>query len=122
MEEQKKINEEAVLELNMEKAEAFNYKISGFKEEFSSIYEKMENLEYEAKHSAKLNGILKQQLSVQHNRAEKAEDDLAKIIKLLSEVEDKVYNKRDILGDEFIQLIEKQISRQPERNGKVINL
>ena len=122
LEEQKKINEEAVLELNMEKAEAFNYKISGFKEEFSSIYEKMENLEYEAKHSAKLNGILKQQLSVQHNRAEKAEDDLAKIIKLLSEVEDKVYNKRDILGDEFIQLIEKQISRQPERNGKVINL
>ena len=82
----------------------------------------MEGLEYEAKQSAKLNGILKQQLSVQHSRAEKAEDDLAKIIKLLSEVEDKFYNKRDILGDEFIQLIEKQILKQPEKNGKIINL
>jgi len=106
----------------MEKAEAFNYKINGFKEEFSSIYEKMEKLEYEAKQSAKLNGILKQQLSAQHSRAEKAEEDLAKIVRLLSEVGDKFYNKRDILGDEFIQLIEKQISRQPEKNGKIINL
>lgn len=122
LEEQKRISEDAVLQLNMEKAEAFNYKINGFKEEFSSIYEKMESLEYEAKQSAKLNGILKQQLSVQHSRAEKAEEDLAKIMKLLSEVEDKFYNKRDILGDEFIQLIEKQISKQPEKNGKIINL
>ena len=122
LEEQKRISEDAVLQLNVEKAEVFHYKINGFKEEFSSIYEKMESLEYEAKQSAKLNGILKQQLSVQHSRAEKAEDDLAKIIKLLSEVEDKFYNKRDILGDEFIQLIEKQISKQPEKNGKIINL
>ena len=122
LEEQKRISEDAVLQLNVEKAEVFNYKINGFKEEFSSIYEKMEGLEYEAKQSAKLNGILKQQLSVQHSRAEKAEDDLAKIINLLSEVEDKFYNKRDILGDEFIQLIEKQISKQPEKNGKIINL
>ncbi|MBP7279831.1 MAG: hypothetical protein KBA11_10505 [Sedimentibacter sp.] len=122
LDEQKKTNEDALLELNLQKAESFNYKINGFKEEFSSIYEKMEGLEYEAKQSAKLNGILKQQLSVQHSRAEKAEDDLAKIIKLLSEVEDKFYNKRDILGDEFIQLIEKQILKQPEKNGKIINL
>ncbi|NMB96591.1 MAG: hypothetical protein GYA02_08265 [Clostridiaceae bacterium] len=122
LEEQKRISEDAVLQLNMEKAEAFNYKINGFKEEFSSIYEKMEKLEYEAKQSAKLNGILKQQLSAQHSRAEKAEEDLAKIVRLLSEVGDKFYNKRDILGDEFIQLIEKQISKQPEKNGKIINL
>ena len=122
LDEQKRISDEAVLELNMEKAEAFNYKINGFKQEFISIYEKVENLEQEAKHSSKLNSILKQQLSVQQNRAEKAEEDLTKLIKLLSEVEDKFYSKRDILGDEFIQLIEKQISKKPETNGKIINL
>lgn len=122
LDEQKKINDNAVLELNMEKNEVLNYKINGFKEEFGNIYEKMESLEYEAKQSSNLIAMLKQQLSVQNNRAEKAEEDLTKLIKLLSEVEDKFYSKRDIFGDEFIQQIEKQISKQPEKNGKIINL
>lgn len=122
LDEQKKINEDTALELSMEKAESLNYKINGFKEEFTSIYEKIENLEHEAKQSSKLSSILKQQLVIQQNRAEKAENDLAKIIELLSRVEDKFNNKRDILGDEFVQLIEKQKLKRPQINDKIINL
>lgn len=122
LDEQKRINEDTALELSIEKAESLNYKINGFKDEFASIYIKMESLELEAKQSSKLNSILKQQLAIQQNRAEKAESDIAKIIELLSQIEDKFYNKRDILGDEFIQLIEKQKSRRPQINDKIINL
>lgn len=122
LEEQKKINDDTLLELDMEKAEVLNYKINGFKQEFGSIIEKIESLEREAKQSSKLSSILKQQLVIQQNRAEKAENDLAKIIELLSHVEDKFHNKRDILGDEFIQLIEKQITKRYQINDKIINL
>lgn len=114
LEEQKKKTENVELELNMERAKLLSYKINGFKEEFNDIYKKMETLEYEANHYLKSSTILQQQLAKEQNRADKAESDLESFMKMLTGMKDKFNSERNNLGEEFAQLVERQIQKQPE--------
>lgn len=117
LEEQRKTKERIEQELAVEKSKVLSYRINGFKEEFSDIYKKLENLEAEAKQSLQSGTFLQQQLALQQKRADKAESDLAAFIKLLSGAKDKFYSERNPFGDQFDELIEN--GAQKVREGSI---
>jgi len=120
--ELKKLSLKAEQELNLEKARVLNYKIYGFKEEFSSIYEKIENLADEADHQVKTNNELQQQLIIEQLRSDKAENDLKSFIKLLNGLKDKVSSEQNPFETQLKEITEKRYQLQPEINDWLIKL
>lgn len=106
LEEQKKQKEKIEQELVSEKSKLLSYRINGFKEEFSDMYKKIESLEKEANQSIQSSNYLQQQLAIQQNRADKAENDLASFMRLLTGAKDKFYSERNPFGDQITQLVE----------------
>lgn len=106
LEEQKKQKEKIEQELVSEKSKLLSYRINGFKEEFSDMYKKIESLEEEANQSIQSSNYLRQQLAIQQNRADKAENDLASFMRLLTGAKDKFYSERNPFGDQITQLVE----------------
>lgn len=106
LEEQRKLKEKIEQELASEKSKLLSYRINGFKEEFSDIYKKIESLEEEADQSIQSCSYFQQQLTIQQNRADKAENDLASFMKLLTGAKDKFYSERNPFGDQITQLVE----------------
>lgn len=119
LEAQKNKNEKQELELNKERAALLSYKVNGFKEEFSDMYKKIDNLEYEATEYLKSSSIIQKQLVKEQNRAEKAENDLASLMAMLTGVKDKFSNDQDLFEDEMSQLVEKQ---EQKRQDSIISL
>ncbi|MGD9567376.1 MAG: hypothetical protein AB7V48_03470 [Sedimentibacter sp.] len=119
LDEQKKKAKNAEIELNLEKAKVVSYKINGFRDEFADMYEKIANLEFEAKQYLEASTMLQQQLTIQKNRADKAEYDLGTFMDMLSEVKEKFYNEHINLDEEFAQLFAKRISL-PENNKLIV--
>ncbi len=120
LDEQKKKAQKAEIELNLEKAKVVSYKINGFRDEFADIYEKIANLEFEAKQYLESSTLLQQQLTIQKNRADKAEYDLGAYMDMLSGVKEKFYNEKINLDEEFEKIFAKRIN-QPENNKLTIN-
>lgn len=120
LEEQKKKAQNVEIELNLEKSKVVSYKINGFREEFADMYEKIANLEFEARQYLESSTILQQQLTIQKNRADKAEYDLGTFMDMLSEVKEKFYNEQINLDEEFEQIFAKRISL-PENNKLIVN-
>jgi chromosome segregation ATPase len=120
LDEQKKKAQNAEIELNLEKSKVVSYQINGFKDEFADMYEKIANLEFEAKQYLKSSTILQQQLTIQKNRADKAEYDLGTFMDMLSEIKEKFYNEQINLDEEFAQLFAKKIST-PDKDKLIMN-
>lgn len=120
LDEQKKKAQNAEVELNLEKSKVVSYKINGFKDEFADMYEKIANLEFEAKQYLQSSTILQQQLTIQKNRADKAEYDLGTFMDMLSEIKEKFYNEQINLDEEFAQLFAKKISI-PDKDKLIVS-
>lgn len=120
LDEQKKKAQNAEIELNLEKSKVVSYKINGFRDEFADMYEKIANLEFEAKQYVESSTILQQQLTIQKNRADKAEYDLGTFMDMLSEIKEKFYNEQINLDEEFAQLFAKKISI-PDKDKLIVN-
>lgn len=122
LEEQKLEKERIEQELSMEKSKLLSYKVNGFKEELSELYKKIENLQEEANQSLKSSSFLYQQLTIQQNRADKAESDLAAFMQILAGAKDKFYSERNPLGDQFKQLVETKPVEESIVNEKFLDL
>lgn len=120
LDEQKKKAQNAEIELNLEKSKVVSYKINGFRDEFADMYEKIANLEFEAKQYVESSTILQQQLTIQKNRADKAEYDLGTFMDMLSDIKEKFYNEQINLDEEFAQLFAKKISI-PDKDKLIVN-
>lgn len=114
LDEQKKINEKTELELNKERTTNLSYKINGFKEEFSEMYKKIDNLEYEANQYLKSSSILQKQLAKEQNRADKAENELATFMNMLSGVKDKFISGQNPYENEVAELAERQVHKKQD--------
>jgi chromosome segregation ATPase len=119
MEELRKISEKAEQELKLEKAKVSSYKISGFKDAIGNIYQQLENLTEE---QVKINDELQQQLEFEQQRANKAEDGLAGLIKWVSELKDKLFNEQNLFETQLKQISERYDTYQSEINGCFSNL
>ena len=106
LENQRRKREKAEQELSLEKARVINYRVNGYKEELSEMLSKLENLQEEVGQNLNNSTFLEQQLTIQQNRAEKAESDLATFMQILSGAKDKFYSERNPFGDQFKELVE----------------
>jgi len=116
LEEQRKTKEKAEQELSFEKARVLSYRVNGFKDELSEVLKKLESLQEEASYNLNSSTFLQQQLTIQQNRADKAESDLATFMQILSGAKDKFYSERNPFGDQFKQLVEIQPENEPVIN------
>lgn len=101
LEEQRKISDRAEQELQLEKAKASSSKINGFKEELESIYKKIEILENEAAQHVRNINELQQQLSMEQNRANKAENNLYAYTKLVSDFKEKYEKEQNMIETQY---------------------
>ena len=106
LEDQRISKERIEQELALEKSKMLGYRINGFKEELSDMYKKIEALEEEASQSIESNIYFHQQLEIQQNRADKAENDLESFMNLLTGAKEKFYSERNPFGDQISQLVE----------------
>ena len=120
--EQRKKNEKAELELNLEKARVLSYKINGFKDEFVNIYKKVENLSEETNQYARNNNELQQHLITEQLRADKAEKDFAELSSMFYSLKDKYYKECNPFDSQFKQIVENRNQLQPEINDWIIKL
>ncbi|WP_313342901.1 hypothetical protein [Sedimentibacter sp.] len=120
LDEQKKKAQNAEIELNLEKSKLVSYKINGFRDEFGGMCEKIANLEFETKQYLESSTMLQQQLTIQKNRADKAEYDLGTFMDMLSEIKEKFYNEHINLDEEFAQLFAKRISL-PDKEKLIVS-
>lgn len=95
IEEQRNKIEIAEHEVNFHKAQVLRYKS-------------------EANQQVKTNDELHQQLVSEQLRAEKAENDLAALVKMLSGLNDKYYNECNSFLNQFKQIVEEYDQHQPE--------
>lgn len=114
IEEHRKINEKTEQELKLEKARSSNYKINKFKDEIENIYQQLEELTTE---QVNINNELQHQLEVEQLRANKAENELAELLKWVSELKDKLYNEQNLFETQFKQLAERNNQFHSEING-----
>lgn len=116
LEEQKKIAEKAQQELSVEKVRVLNYRVNGFKDEISEVLNVLENLQKEASENLNTSAFLHQQLTIQQNRADKAESDLQAFMQILAGAKDKFYSERNPFGDQIKQLVEIEPNKEPVVN------
>jgi chromosome segregation ATPase len=118
LDELRRISEEALQELKEEKAKSLNSEIAGFKDEFASIYSRIESISGEQRkingelqqkldEQVRLNEELQQKLEAENLRAAKAESDQASLMRCVSDL----FCEQDH--------IEKQISQLAERRSEI---
>lgn len=112
IEEQRQYTESIERELSMEKARLLNYKVNGFKEELSEMYQKIEAMQRESDKSIQTSSNLYNQLTAQQNRADKAEKDMAEFMQLLSGAKDKFYNERNPISEQLANLVTSKKNEQ----------
>ena len=122
LEQTRKTKEKAEQELSMEKARVLNYRVNGFKDELSEVLSKLEHLQEEARQNLNSSTFLQQQLTIQQNRADKAENDLQAFMKILTGAKDKFYSERNPFGDQFKQLVEIQPDNEPVINDSLLDM
>lgn len=136
LEELRRIAEDAVQELNHEKARVLNDEITGFKYEVAGIYKKIENIAAEQSkinseiqlqldqqdqakvellqqldEQASINSEISRQLDIERLRAIKAEDDRAALVRCIAELKDSLYSGQ--------ALLEAQLSQVETRHGGI---
>ena len=143
LEEQRKINEEAAKKLKLEKSRVLSNEITSFKDEFLSIYKKMETISDEQSKinnelqgkldeqvrassellqqlddQANMHNELQQQLDAEVLRAVKAEDDKAGLMRCINQLKDSLFSEQNLLEAQLNQITE----RRNEISGFLTNL
>jgi len=121
IEEQRKIGEKAEQELKLEKARVSSNEINGFKDEVIHIYKKNETLADEADQHVKIYNELQQQFYLEQERANKAETNMAELVKWISVLRDNLNSEQNLLETQFKQIVDRRNQFQSEINGCLMN-
>jgi chromosome segregation ATPase len=115
---QRRLYEKAEQELKLGKAQVSGGEITELKDEIFSIYKKLNTI---TEDQVQINDKLQQQFEEEQLRANRAENNLARLSKWVSEFNEKLCTEQDLLETQFRLFMEKQNQLKSDINSNLLN-